>query len=237
VPSNNYFEQLVDEIVTVLASLPRPRNGRSDWREILFKHHSERMLADNARIWTVAGILLPISLAAFGALASIKCVRPWHVAVLGFSSVTLIGFWIIISENQRAFQEKSEAWLVAIQRTVGLNFRRQGKLARTGLGAVLVKTITIQRLRWFLFVSVITAWGAIGVASLSGHLPSSCDDDSKSGSSNACREGPPGRDGKDGRDGEPGRDGRDGAPGRDAEPRPPTASGTGAAFQGGAGSK
>lgn len=129
--------------------------------EALFKHYTDRMLADNERIWKTGALFVPISLAAFAAFAAIKCPQVWHILVLGIPSIGLMFAWIVIAENHRSFQQKSEAWLVALHRAVDLDLKLPIKLPTGGMEDAVTTSGAIQRMRWHLLAGVAALWGLI----------------------------------------------------------------------------
>lgn len=129
--------------------------------EALLKHYTDRMLSDNERIWRTGTLFAPISLAAFAALTAVKCLQVWHVLVLGLPSIGLMFAWIVIAENHRAFQQKSEAWIVAIMQVMGLDGPRQVKVEAGGREARVTKKGAIQNMRWYLLYGVTLAWALL----------------------------------------------------------------------------
>ena len=126
--------------------------------ETLFKHYTDRMLADNERIWRTGALFVPISLAAFAAFAAIKCPQVWHILVLGIPSVGLMFAWIVVAENHRSFQQNSEAWLVALRRVVGLDLNLPNQLPAGGMEDGVTARGAIQKMRWLLLAGVATLW-------------------------------------------------------------------------------
>jgi len=129
--------------------------------EALLKHYTDRMLSDNERIWRTGALFVPISLAAFAAFAALKCPHWWHVLVLGLPSFGLMLAWIVIAENHRAFQQKSEAWIVAILQVLGLDGPRQVKVKAGGREARVTRKGAIQNMRWYLLYGVTGMWTLI----------------------------------------------------------------------------
>ena len=126
--------------------------------ESLLKHHTDRMLSDNERIWRTGALFIPISLAAFAALTAIKCLQVWQILVLGGPSIALMLAWVIVAENHRAFQQRSEAWVIAIQNAMGLETPLLTKLDGGGREASVSGKRTIQKVRWGLLYFVVIAW-------------------------------------------------------------------------------
>ncbi|MDX1700213.1 MAG: hypothetical protein R3250_06310 [Melioribacteraceae bacterium] len=119
-------EEVVKEIKVELQKFMENFEGDEDnldeWLRTLYDSFLNRMLSDNERIWKTGVLFIPLSLSAFGALIAIDNIIWWKVAVLGFASSTIIRVWNIIAENHRTFQQNSEAWLIAIQETIGLKY-------------------------------------------------------------------------------------------------------------------
>ena len=142
--------------------------------ESLFKHYTDRMLSDNERIWRTGALFVPISLAAFAALTAVKCLQVWQILVLGAPSIGLMFAWIVIAENHRAFQQKSEAWLTAIQRVIGLEGPRQVKVEAGGREGLVTRKGAIQNMRWYLLYGVIAAWTLILIGACVSWFYSPC---------------------------------------------------------------
>lgn len=93
----------------------------SEWLRHLHSEHHERLLHDNNRIWNGAQLLIPAALVPFGALATIQTL-PSHgtLSIFALISISLILFWHFMAEGHKAFQQKSLAWMVAIEEELGL---------------------------------------------------------------------------------------------------------------------
>jgi hypothetical protein len=128
------------------------------WLMTLYKARSERMLSDNERIWKTGNIFVPISLSAFAALLAIKDVKSSQVLTIGLASFALIWFWIIIAENHRAFQQKSDEWLVTIQKKIGINYTGSGKVKGNLLNRMSTSSGAVQGTRWALAIGITAAW-------------------------------------------------------------------------------
>lgn len=129
--------------------------------EALLKHYTDRMLTDNERVWRTGALFIPISLAAFAALTSIRCLQVWQVLVLGVPSTALMFAWIVLAENHRAFQEKSEVWIIAICAAMGLQATERPKSQFYGKYTRITRSGAIRELRWRLFYGVAIAWAII----------------------------------------------------------------------------
>lgn len=161
---NNPFDKQVDVISHVLDKMLETHRNKGitdsrEWLETLFNHYSDRMLSDNERIWRTGALFVPISLAAFAVLAGIQSLQLWHILALGASSIILMWTWIVIAENHRSFQQKSEAWLIAIQRAMDLDAPRQVKVVKAGgLERYVTRKSAVQKMRWFLLIMVVVFW-------------------------------------------------------------------------------
>lgn len=160
-----------DTLGPALAGMQAHGKDPDDWLKTLYTAFANRMLSDNERIWRTGAILVPLSLSAFAALVAMNPLSPWKVAVLGAASSALLWFWLVIAENHRAFQQKSEAWLLAIQETVG--FERAGgpKVRGNALNQFLIFPAAIQGMRRVLAAGVTAAWIVLWWLVASGRLP------------------------------------------------------------------
>lgn len=163
----NAMRAEVDRLKTELQHLLAQRAASGDgdeWLRALLQSYTDRFLHDNDRVWSLGTFFVPVALAAFGVLASLESPKLWQTIILAVGSSTLLGFWIVIAENLRAFQQKSEAWLVAIQEVAGLQSNAVGepKVTTNILNRLGTFPGTVQQARWFLFVIVVVAWALIG---------------------------------------------------------------------------
>jgi hypothetical protein len=177
VEARDHFREEIERlkkgcIGPAVAKLQAEGKDPNDWLKTLYTAFLNRMLSDNERIWRTGAILVPLSLSAFAALAAMRDFASWKVLVLGSASSALLWCWLIIAENHRAFQQKSEAWLVAIQETVG--FERAGgpKVQGNALNRVLIFSGAVQWMRWGLAVGVTAAWLVLWWLAASGRLTS-----------------------------------------------------------------
>ena len=131
------------------------------WLETLHKHYSDRMLSDNERIWRTGALFVPISLASFVGLTAIDCLKFWHTIVLGFPFMALMWAWIVIAENHRSFQQKSEVWLIELERAMYLITPHEKKIEKGGREALVTKRAAVQNMRWALLYLVIYGWSII----------------------------------------------------------------------------
>jgi hypothetical protein len=119
------FRKYVDQIKTEINEKlikGNANNGRQvdEWLQIIYQSYSQRFISDNERIWATGAIMIPLALAIFVALPSIKEPTTLQLITLGIPSILVMMSWLVIAENHRAFQEKSRAWIVAIEETLGL---------------------------------------------------------------------------------------------------------------------
>jgi hypothetical protein len=116
----------------------------------LHSSYTERFLSDNARIWTTAATMIPLSLGAFVVLASIPHPHPWQIIVLAVAGWILMTVWYIIAENHRAFQDNSMKALDDIEKIWGFSKPRANtnyRLARNG-------TVRLMRLMLWLAITL-----------------------------------------------------------------------------------
>lgn len=161
-PKRDYFREEVDrlkaEIKKMIVAFQAEGKDPTDWLKTLYNSFSNRMLSDNERIWRTGAIFVPLSLSAFAALVSMSNLDSWKVLTLGLASSALLWCWLFIAENHRAFQQKSEAWLVAIQETIGLEKVGGPKVRGNKLNQILIFGAAIQWMRWLLTIGVTAAW-------------------------------------------------------------------------------
>jgi hypothetical protein len=132
----------------------------NEWLKIVYKASFDRMLSDNERIWRTGQLFVSISLGAFAALVALKSpVKPWMVVVLGTASSSLMWTWLIVADNHRAFQQKSDAWLLAIHQVIGINDPLPAKIG----GSLRTKGDMVQKVRWALAIGVTLSWFALWV--------------------------------------------------------------------------
>lgn len=140
------------------------------WLQILYQNYSNRFHSDNDKIWSTGSILIPLSLAGFAAVVSVQNLGWPHVVVLASASIALMLVWLVIAENHRAFQQKSEAWLIAIERTIKLEGVGGPKVKGNFLNSLLTGKGAVQKMRWYLFVGVFLGWVIVLVLTLLSYL-------------------------------------------------------------------
>jgi hypothetical protein len=131
---------------------------KDQWLRTLYESYCKRFMEDNSRIWTTGSIMIPLSLAAFAAVPNMTNARLLHLAVLAAASISLMLAWLVISENHRAFQEKSRAWIVAIELTLGLEKTGESKIKGDALNSLLIRPHAAQAMRWLLLIFVVVGW-------------------------------------------------------------------------------
>ena len=110
-----------------------------DWLRLLYSEYSNRFQLDNGRIWDTGKILIPFSLIGLGVLTKITDPCSTIKFALALASIAVIVCWLISAENHRAFQNKSIAWLMAIENEVGINFDIPAKLPDDDINKFLCK--------------------------------------------------------------------------------------------------
>lgn len=173
-PRRDYFEEEVTKLMGILAKMieDQQKDGKdsNSWLQILYENYSRRFLSDNDRIWGTGSILIPLSLAGFAAVVGLEDLGWPHVAILMFASTTVMLIWLVIAENHRAFQQKSQAWLVAIERTIKLEGVGAPEVKGNVLNRLLTGKGAVQKMRWYLFFAVILGWIAVLILTLMGWL-------------------------------------------------------------------
>jgi hypothetical protein len=103
---------------------------REDWLPRIYEARLQRFLHDNDRIWSSASLLVPLSLAPFLALSSVEDLGTAHFVILGAASSVLMALWLVIAESHRVYQDKSLAWLHAIEHHAGVKTSSRPASAR-----------------------------------------------------------------------------------------------------------
>ncbi len=170
--AENSFDATVEYLVKCLQKMSQTQIEKGDdpdiWLEILYQHYSERFTEDNNKIWTTASILIPISLAGFGAVATINQPSITQVVILMFASIALFTIWLVIAENHRAFQQKNQAWVVAIERIIGVEDRTGAKILTNFLNKLLTKKFGVQTAYWILYLGILICWVIILILTILG---------------------------------------------------------------------
>jgi hypothetical protein len=143
----------------------------NEWLLRLHEHFAKRWVSDNARIWQTGAIFIPVALAAFVPLTALKGpVLWWHIVVLGLPSTGLLWLWLLVAENHRAFQQKSEAWLFAIEEARGFYSRHAPNKFPSAGQHPYVFPRAVQKAIWVLPFAVGTMWVLLFVFTAAGLL-------------------------------------------------------------------
>ena len=161
--SANNFRETVDRLKALLAQrFPSPDGERNpqanDWLRTLYETYTARFAMSNGTVWLTGSIMIPLSLAGFAALATLQHPTFPQLAILAIASSAVMGSWLVVSENHRAFQDKSLAWLIAIEETLGLVGTGPVKIRGNWLSRALTFPAAIQVVRWVLTACVVVAW-------------------------------------------------------------------------------
>jgi hypothetical protein len=163
--SHDYFEEEVVKLMCIIGEMIKDQckqgNDPNTWLQVLYQNYANRFLSDNGRIWSTGSILIPLSLAGFAAVIGLDDPHWSHVVVLMFASIALMFIWLVIAENHRAFQQKSKAWLTAIERTIKIEGVGDLKVKGNFWNQLLTGKCAVQNMRWYLFLAVVIGW--IGV--------------------------------------------------------------------------
>lgn len=107
-PADAGHDELPADLVPVLKQwqcVPKEERGNSLIH--IYDRYSANFLSDNARIWTTAASMIPLSLGAFVVLASIRRPTLLEIVILSAAAWILMSAWLVIAENHRALQEGS----------------------------------------------------------------------------------------------------------------------------------
>lgn len=155
----NDFRTTVDNIKIELGKIKsKNKDSYQDWMKVFFNYYADRFEMDNERIWKIGAIFIPLALSPLALLTKIESLRGWDLYILAFISIILIWVWLFIAENQRAFWQKSEAWIVAIKEMVGIENIESRKLQRGSLNKKFTFRGAIQRMRLFITLSITGIW-------------------------------------------------------------------------------
>lgn len=163
--NKNNFEKVVEDLVINLNKMSEIHKDdigyQEKWLETLYNHYSERFNEDNNKIWTTASIFIPTSLAGFIAFATIE--NPSFLQIVGLmaGSLALLTIWLFIAENHRAFQDKSLAWIIAIEKVIGISDTTDTKIKTSRLTKLLTGSFGVQKAYAFLVLAVFFVWTII----------------------------------------------------------------------------
>lgn len=170
-------ESLKTSLEKAFGELQDQGRDPDEWLRTLYVVYAERMRADNERIWGTGSIFIPLAVAGFAAFVGIAKPQLWHVGVLGFASTALAVSWLFIAENHRAFQQNSEAWLVAIHELLGIPYGGP-KAVGNRLNRILTRRHAIQGMRWVLVCAIALGWIFLFVMFARGRVPTAATNES-----------------------------------------------------------
>ena len=142
----------------MVSKLGRKNLDKDQWLRTLYDSYNKRFLSDNNRIWTTGSIMIPLSLAGFAALPTLQCPPFISLLSLALASTAVIVSWLLIAENHAAFQEKSLAWIIAIEETVGLKNTGGAKITSNLINRIFTFKAGVQFARWGITAGVIAGW-------------------------------------------------------------------------------
>lgn len=152
----NQFDQTVDNLRKQLKNIPS--DERHEWLRTLHSNYTQRFTKDNERIWTTGAIIIPLSLGGFVAFISIKDPTRPHAYVIGIASILLMLSWVFVAENFRAFQDKSLAWIRAVEKEAGIENSYGHKISGNIINRIFTFVGRIQVIRITLLILVIVGW-------------------------------------------------------------------------------
>ena len=152
------FNQVVEGLESQLQKALEGRSDKEEWLRSFYQLYTQRFLSDNNHIWTTGAIMIPASLAGFAVVAGANNITIGPIVVLGIASTLLMFSWVVIGENHRAFQNKSLAWIKAIEKVVGINDTFCPKILDEGSVGFVVKSGMVQEMRWGLLLLVFLGW-------------------------------------------------------------------------------
>ena len=152
----NEFENAVEKLQEQLIGIPEDQ--RHEWLRILHTNYTQRFTTDNERIWSTGAIMVPLSLSGFAIFTSIDRASLAHSIVIGLASILLMLAWIFIAENHRAFQDKSLAWICAIEKEAGIMESIDSKLETNPFTKIFTFQGATQVIRVILLMFTIISW-------------------------------------------------------------------------------
>jgi hypothetical protein len=93
----------------------------------IYSTKSQLFLSDNNRIWTTGAIIIPLAFGTVAALAAMKDVTSAQRLFAGLVGLALLLLWNLFADRHRTLQERSEAWLRAIESVNGGPFEDSGE--------------------------------------------------------------------------------------------------------------
>ena len=123
---DGWVETLSAQIEGALAELEPSERNR--WLQSLHHDYTQRFTADNSRIFGSGAIMIPVSLAAFVVPVLAEDAGLLPLVVLGVGAIALMALWNLIADRYWAFQNAQRAWIVAVERTIGVTERPRPKV-------------------------------------------------------------------------------------------------------------
>ncbi|HSH62388.1 MAG TPA: hypothetical protein VK988_22610 [Acidimicrobiales bacterium] len=171
------------EVVDLEDLVEKVRGQLESWSrgDLVALHQSfaVRFTADNAGIWSTGSIFVPASYAV-PAIYLTSGDQTWAAfAVLSALSTLLIASWLVIAENHRAFQQRSDAIMRAIELVLELEFGKpkvvdsKDRIAQVVLGGnskTMEKKLRVRAVRRSLVVILSIIWLLIGIGKIVGDL-------------------------------------------------------------------
>lgn len=118
------FEETVSKIEAALrqsfpeGSTETEISERGAWLRTIYEGRSQRFLQDNQTVWRTGAIMVPVSFGALIVPFEHPIISSVEFFALAVASILVLFFWIWIVENHRAFQDKSMATMIAIERAI-----------------------------------------------------------------------------------------------------------------------
>lgn len=148
--SSDSVEVHVESIKATL----RDANLTEEELRLLYSSRLDRMLSDNNRIWEIGLIFVSLAVIAIGALSLIDSSDIGQILGLGFGSTFMMVSWNLLADHHRGFQQRSQAWLIAIESVLGLEFSGSDKAE---LPTFLAK-FNVRRTRWSMALVIVAFW-------------------------------------------------------------------------------
>lgn len=124
------------------------------WLENLYNHYVQQFISDNNRIWTTGSIMIPLSFSPFAIFPSANSLHFIYTILLAIASISIYFAWLVLADNHKAFQNKSLHWIIAIQKTIGINKIGKNKIN----GSELTDHINVHKMRYLLLKMLLAGW-------------------------------------------------------------------------------
>ena len=160
--STNTFREAVESIKATVKKSQLVKNGSLDhdheWLRALYASYTTRFISDNNRIWVTGSIMIPLALSGFALLPTIEKPTIKLLLPIALASSVVLLAWNLIADNHRAFQEKSFAWLTAIEEILDIDKPVAVKVQKGFLMGFASFKGAVRATRWFLFFAVVIVW-------------------------------------------------------------------------------